>query len=110
MGNVAYCVSKAATDKLTANSAAKLQPHNVTVVSLCPRLVRTEKVMQAAAWLDLSKSESPEFISRAVPALAAGPHGMRYTGTVQVAASLAHRYGFTDTDGKTPRPLTVSDV
>src|SRR5262249_25492115 len=54
IGNVAYGISKAATDKLTADTAAELKPHGVAVVSLYPGLVRTEKVMQAAAWLDLS--------------------------------------------------------
>jgi len=29
---------------------------------------------------------------------------------VLVAASLATEYGFTDIDGKTPRPLTLTDV
>jgi len=29
---------------------------------------------------------------------------------VLVAASLAAGYGFTDIDGKTPRPLTLADV
>jgi len=62
IGNVAYGVSKAATDKLTADMAAELRPHGVTVVSLYPGLVRTEKVMEAAQWLDLSNSESPDFI------------------------------------------------
>ena len=70
VGNVAYGVSKAATDKLTADMAAELRPHGVAVVSLYPGLVRTEKVMQAAAWLDLTNSESPEFVGRAVAALA----------------------------------------
>ena len=70
-GNVAYGVAKAATDKLAADMAAELRPHGVAVVSLYPGLVRTEKVMEAAAWLDLSNSESPEFIGRAVAALAA---------------------------------------
>jgi hypothetical protein len=35
---------------------------------------------------------------------------MRYTGTVLVAAGVAVEYGFTDIDGKTPRPLTLADV
>src|ERR1700746_4022215 len=56
VGNVAYGVSKAATDKMTADMATELRPYNVAVVSLYPGLVRTEKVMQAAAWLDLSNS------------------------------------------------------
>jgi dehydrogenase/reductase SDR family protein 1 len=89
IGNVAYGVSKAATDKMTADMAVELGPHGVAVVSLYPGLVRTEKVMEAAAWLDLTNSESPEFVGRAVAALAADPNVMRYTGTAQVAASLA---------------------
>jgi dehydrogenase/reductase SDR family member 1 len=110
VGNVAYGVSKAATDKMTADMAVELQPHGVTVVSLYPGLVRTEKVMDAAAWLDLSNSESPEFIGRAVAALAADANVIRHTGKVLVAAALAHEYGFTDLDGRTPRPLTLGDV
>ena len=110
LGNVAYGVSKAATDKLTADMAAELKPHGVAAVSLYPGLVRTEKVMEAAQWLDLSNSESPEFIGRAVAALAADPDVLRHTGKVLVAAALAIEYSFTDVDGKTPRPLTLADV
>ena len=75
-----------------------------------PGLVRTEKVIEAAAWLDLTNSESPEFIGRAVAALAGDPYVMRHTGTVLVAASIVMEYGFTDIDGKSPRPLTLADV
>ena len=110
IGNVAYGVSKAATDKMTADMATELRPHGVAVVSLYPGLVRTEKVMQAAAWLDLSNSESPEFIGRAVTALAADPGVMRHSGGVRVAAALALEYGFQDIDGNSPRPLTPADV
>jgi dehydrogenase/reductase SDR family member 1 len=110
LGNVAYGVSKAATDKLTADMATELKPHGVAVVSLYPGLVRTEKVMEAAQFLDLSNSESPEFIGRAVAALASDPEVLRHTGKVLVAAALAIEYGFTDIDGKRPRPLTLDDV
>lgn len=110
IGNVAYGVSKAATDKLTADMAAELRGHGVTVVSLYPGMVRTEKVMAAAEWLDLSNSESPDFIGRAVAALAADDNVLRHTGKVLVAASVAKEYGFTDIDGKRPRPLTIDDV
>jgi dehydrogenase/reductase SDR family member 1 len=67
-------------------------------------------VMKAAGWLDLSNSESPEFIGRAIAALAADPNVMRRTGAVRIAANLAVEYGFTDTDGKVPRALTIGDV
>ena len=110
IGNVAYGVSKAATDKMTADMATELKPYGVAVVSLYPGLVRTEKVMEAAKWLDLTNSESPEFIGRAVAALATNPDVLRHSGKVIVAASLAKEYGFTDIDGKTPRPLTLTDV
>jgi dehydrogenase/reductase SDR family protein 1 len=110
LGNVAYGVSKAATDKMTLDMAMELTPHSVAVISLYPGLVRTEKVMEAAAYLDLSNSESPDFIGRAVAALAADPDVLRRSGQVVVAAALAREYGFTDLDGKTPRPLTLADV
>ena len=85
---------------MTAHMASELQPHGVTVVSLYPGMVRTEKVMASAAWLDLSNSESPQFIGRAVAALAADPDVLRHTGKVLVAAALALDYSFTDIDGK----------
>jgi dehydrogenase/reductase SDR family member 1 len=110
IANVAYGVSKAATDKMIADMAVELRPYGVAAVSLYPGLVRTEKVMEAAAWLDLTNSESAEFIGRAVAALAGDPDVMRHTGTVLVAASLGVEYGFTDIDGKAPRPLTLADV
>jgi dehydrogenase/reductase SDR family protein 1 len=110
IANVAYGVSKAATDKMTADMAVELRPYGVAAVSLYPGLVRTEKVMEAAAWLDLTNSESPEFIGRAVAALAGDPDVMRHSGSVLVAASVAMEYGFTDIDGKAPRPLTLADV
>jgi dehydrogenase/reductase SDR family member 1 len=110
LGNVAYGVAKAATDKMTADMSHELRAYNVAVVSLYPGLVRTEKVMEAAAWLDLSNSESPQFIGRAVGGLATDPRLMEKCGRVLIAASLAQEYGFTDIDGKSPRPLTLEDV
>jgi NAD(P)-dependent dehydrogenase (short-subunit alcohol dehydrogenase family) len=110
LGNVAYGVSKAATDKLTSDTSNELKAYNVAVVSLYPGLVRTEKVMEAAAWLDLSNSESPQFIGRGVVALASDSNVMEKSGKVLVAAALAEEYGFDDIDGKRPRPLSLTDV
>jgi dehydrogenase/reductase SDR family member 1 len=110
IGNVAYGVSKAATDKMTADMSHELRGYNVAVISLYPGLVRTEKVMEAAEWLDLSNSESPQFIGRAVAALASDAGVIEKTGRVLVAASIAQEYGFTDIDGKAPKPLTVGEV
>ena len=102
--NVVYGLSKAATDRMAADMAHELRPHGVSVVSLYPGLVRTENVLSAGVF-DLSNSESPEFIGCAVAALAADPDVARRSGSVLVAAALAREYGFTDVDGKQPRPL-----
>jgi NAD(P)-dependent dehydrogenase (short-subunit alcohol dehydrogenase family) len=110
IGNLPYGVSKAATDKLTADVAHELRPHGVAAVSLYPGMVRTEKVMEAAAWLDLSNSESPEFIGEVVVGLATDPSVAGYSGKAVVAAELAQIYGIRDLDGKQPRPLTLKDV
>ena len=107
---VAYGVAKAASDRMAACMAHELREHNVAAVALYPGLVRTEAVLKAAEYFDLSNSESPQFIGRAVAALAADPQVMRKSGQALVAAALALEYGFTDVDGKQPRPLTVEEA
>ncbi|MEX1256909.1 MAG: SDR family NAD(P)-dependent oxidoreductase [Gemmatimonadota bacterium] len=109
VGNAVYGIAKAATDKMAADMAHELRKHNVVVVSVYPGLVRTEAVLSAGIF-DLSNSESPEFLGRAVAALADDEDAMRRSGQVVVAADLALEYGFTDIDGKQPRPLTLADV
>jgi NAD(P)-dependent dehydrogenase (short-subunit alcohol dehydrogenase family) len=112
VGNTIYGVSKAATDKLTADMAHELRPHNVAVVSLYPGLVRTEAVLAAAegGWLDLSNSESPEFLGRVVAALARDPALMERSGRVLVAAEIAAEFGVRDVDGRQPTPLSLESV
>ncbi|MCU1233203.1 MAG: short-chain dehydrogenase [Candidatus Solibacter sp.] len=112
VGNTIYGISKAATDKMTADMAHELLPHGVAVVSLYPGLVRTESVMAAAkgGWLDLSNSESPEFIGRVIDALSRDPHLMERSGQVVIAAQLARELNVFDTDGKQPVPLTLDRV
>lgn len=106
---VAYGTAKAATDKLASTMAYEFEKYNVTVVSLYPGLVRTESVMVAEEYFDLSNSESPEFIGRAIVALASDKNVIAKTGKIYVAAQLATEYGFTDIDGKQPLPLTVEN-
>lgn len=107
IGNVIYGVSKAATDKMTADMAHELRPYGVAVVPLYPGLVRTELVMQAAAAFDLSNSESPEFSGRVIAALANHSGLMDLTGKVLVTAAVARELGVLDIDGRSPAPLTL---
>ena len=109
IGNLLYGLSKAATDKLTEDAAEELRPHCITVVSLYPGLVRTEAVL-AAGVFDLTNSESPEFVGRAIAALAADPDVPRWNGQTLLTAELARAYEFTDVDGRVPRPLTLAEV
>ena len=100
-----YGPAKAADDRMAMCMAHELREHHVAAVSLYLGLVRTEGVMRAAEHFDLSNSESPQFIGRAVAALAADPNIMRKSGHVLVAAELAREYGFVDIDGTQPRSL-----
>jgi len=110
LGNVIYGISKAATDKLTADTAHELRPHGIAAVSLYPGMVRTEAVMAAAQWLDLSNSESPEFAGHVIAALALDARLMDRSGQALVSAALALQYGVADIDGRQPTPLTFETV
>jgi NAD(P)-dependent dehydrogenase (short-subunit alcohol dehydrogenase family) len=112
IGNAIYGIAKAATDKLTADTAQELRPHGIAVLSLYPGLVRTEAVLAAAAggWLDLSNSESPEFTGHVIAALVADPRLLEHSGQVMVGADAALAYDVVDEDGRQPRPLTLADV
>jgi len=101
--------TKAATDKMAADMAHELREHGVAAVSLYPGLVRTEAVLASGAF-DLSNSESPEFIGRAVAALAGDARLVEKSGEALVAATLAREYGFTDVDGGQPEPLTSEEA
>jgi dehydrogenase/reductase SDR family member 1 len=112
VGNSIYGIAKAATDKMSSDMAHELRASGVAVVSLYPGLVRTESVMEAArgGWLDISNSESPEFIGRVIAALNGDPRLMEKSGQVVVAAQLAQELNVRDIDGRQPIPLTLASV
>ena len=110
MANVAYGAAKAAVDKMTADMAHEAEKYNITVVSLYPGLVRTESVLRAAEYFDMSNSESPQFTGRVIAALANDPNLTSKMGKVWVGAALAQEYGIVDIDGKQPRPVTLDEA
>jgi NAD(P)-dependent dehydrogenase (short-subunit alcohol dehydrogenase family) len=104
-GDVIYSLAKGASQRMAAHMAEQLRDHGVAAVALYPGLVRTEAVLRAGEHFDLSNSESPQFVGRAVAALAGDRDIMRRTGATLVAAELGDEYGFPDVDGKRPRSL-----
>jgi dehydrogenase/reductase SDR family protein 1 len=106
-GNVSYNVVKAAVDMLTLSTAEELRQHGVAVVSIWPRLTRTEGVMaHPEMFKDLSRAWSPEFNGRLVAALAADPRVIDKSGRALDIAPLAAEYAVTDVDGRVPAPLS----
>ena len=105
ISNVPYGVVKSAVDRLSVDMAYELKEYGITSISLYPGLVRTEGVMRNKDFIDLSNSESPLFIGRAVAALAEDKRVLEKNGQVLIAAELAKEYNFTDIDGTQPRSL-----
>jgi len=85
--------------------ARELTGTGVTIVALYPGPVRTDNVLANAAYFDFTNSESPQFIGRAIAALASDPTTSRHNGKALVAAELAPEYAFTDLDGHRPASL-----
>jgi NAD(P)-dependent dehydrogenase (short-subunit alcohol dehydrogenase family) len=105
-GDVIYSLAKGASQRMAAYLAEQLREHAVAAVALYPGLVRTEAVLQAGEeHFDFSNSESPQFVGRAVAALAGDRYIMERTGLTLVAAEIGEEYGFPDVDGKRPRSI-----
>jgi NAD(P)-dependent dehydrogenase (short-subunit alcohol dehydrogenase family) len=117
--SVAYGVGKAACDRLAADMAAELQPHNVASVSLWPGIVGTEQISQLAEEIVASNNtnpqntifaerynwETPLFTGRVIAALANDTNIMQRTGKVQIVAEVAPQYGIVDQTGDCPASL-----
>jgi NAD(P)-dependent dehydrogenase (short-subunit alcohol dehydrogenase family) len=104
MVNVFYDVAKNAINRLTYGLAQELKPQNIAAVALAPGFMRTERVadaFEAAGNKDyINFTESPEYVGRAVVAIASDPNVMQKSGKVLAVADLAKEYGFTDVDGR----------
>jgi NAD(P)-dependent dehydrogenase (short-subunit alcohol dehydrogenase family) len=109
-----YDLAKHAVVRLLWGLAEELRDHNVTTIALAPGFMRTERVMSHAGgetdWKKvpwLKKSESPEYLGRAVAALAGDSHVMRKTGKAFHVGELARQYGFRDIDGRQVPPFRI---
>jgi NAD(P)-dependent dehydrogenase (short-subunit alcohol dehydrogenase family) len=93
-----YDVIKTAINRLPVGLAQELRPHGVAALAVSPGWINTEAMDLTPA--QAAETESPEFVGRAVAALAADPQVMRQTGTLRTVIELAAEYGFTDVSGR----------
>ncbi len=102
--NIYYDLSKAAVIRMTRGMAHDLRPHGVAAIAVAPGFMRTERILAAHAAhpFDLSITESPEYLGRAVRALATDANVMEKSGQLFTVGDLAREYGFTDIDGRQP--------
>jgi NAD(P)-dependent dehydrogenase (short-subunit alcohol dehydrogenase family) len=112
LGNLFYDVAKSAISRMARGMARELMPHGVAALAVAPGFMRTERVLAAVAddpSFDPSCTESPEYVGRAVAALAADPVVLRWSGLTVPAGKLAVDYGFTDVDGRVIPPFELPD-
>jgi len=106
--NVFYDTAKTAINRLAFGMAHNLRPHGIAAVALAPGWIRTEAVMRAKpphtrpTGAQLARTQSVEYVGRAVAALAADPAILDQTGRVLRVGEVARAYGFADVDGRQP--------
>lgn len=107
MANVPYGVAKNAVNRMSADMAHELANSGIASLVLYPGLVRTEGILKASAFFDLTNSESPEFQGLAIAHIFRDPNYVRFSGSVLTSAEIGLLYHFKDTDGKQPFPLNI---
>ena len=106
----AYGAQKAGADKMAADMAKELRPHNVAAVSIWMGHLSTERANAHFASLPPQErssitQESPQFTGRVIAALYAQEDMMSYSGRAMIGAELGARLGVTDIDGTVPPSL-----
>ena len=95
-----------ALNRLIARMAPDAKKGDFAIVGMNPGFMRTERVLmhmkddETKRRFRFDLSESPEYVGRAVAALAADPNAARRNGRLLFGCDLAEEYGFNDTDGR----------
>lgn len=99
-----YGTGKAGLDRLTADMAVELKPKNIPACVLYPGSVSTEFIQAAAKEreMDLSQSQTPLLVGRAVAALVSSADMMERTGTIQWVEDLIEEFDLYDENGNRP--------
>lgn len=102
-----YGAQKAGADKMAADMAKELRPHNIAAVSIWMAGLDTERARAYLATLPEEsrpkvKRESPEFTGRVIGALYTSDQRMKLSGRALIGAELGAFLGVTDIDGSQP--------
>lgn len=105
-GQILHDVGHECLNRLIMGMSMQIKKLKIAIVGLNPGFMRTERVLmhmtteKAKKQFRFDLSESPEYIGRAVAALAGDDKAHAKNGQLLWAAELAKEYGFTDTDGR----------
>ena len=102
-----YGAQKAGADKMAADMAKELRPHNVAAVSIWMAGLDTERARAYLATLSPEarptvKRETPQFTGRVIAALYGSDQRMTLSGRALIGAELGAIFGVTDIDGSHP--------
>ncbi|MEU8436507.1 SDR family oxidoreductase [Streptomyces sp. NPDC029216] len=113
--NMYYDLAKNAPIRMAFGLGEELKEFGGTAVAVTPGFLRSEQMLAAfgvteETWREavarephFAIAESPQFLARAVAALAADPgRAARWNGRSTSSGELARAYGVTDTDGSRP--------
>ncbi len=104
----AYGAQKAGVDKLAADMAVDLRPHDVAVLSIWMGVLLTERVnmliaADPARYGRLAENaETPELTGHIIWAMYNDPELMAMSGETVIGAEMAVRYGIKDEGGRQP--------
>jgi hypothetical protein len=105
-GQILHDLGHECINRLIMSMSAECKRSKVAVVGLNPGFMRTERVLMHMTTDALKRqfrfdlSETPEYIGRAVVALASDPNVVKKTAQFLWVADLAREFGFTDVDGR----------
>lgn len=105
LGNVFYDVAKNAVCRLASGLAEDLGEREIAVIALSPGWMAVERMPEDP--ISRAQMESPEYIGRAVAALATDPGVIRRSGQSLAVGDLARLYGFRDVDGRQPTSYPI---
>jgi NAD(P)-dependent dehydrogenase (short-subunit alcohol dehydrogenase family) len=106
MGPLLWSLSHQCINLMMRGMAAHAKKKKIAIVTLMPGFMRTERVVRLLTTDTLkqqfgfARSESTEYIGRAVAAMAGDADVMRKSGRIHFVADLAREYGFADVDGR----------